>query len=522
MKVFISFSSMDKKIAEKIYDRLKRNDIDCWISSKDIPPGADYQACIVEAINETDVVVLVFSSRANTSPEIAKELSLASKKILIPARIEDVLPQGSFQYQLSNRQFVDLFDDFDQRLDELALRIKNVVVATGDKPPNYSLHHSARRTARNGAVIGGALVIAIAGAGATGWFLMKKNGGAATTAALVSNAPIVLKDVTPEKATPVFAIVQAKTPPTAAVAETASLPSPAVAPTAAAVGPIVTEPKQANSAAVVKDEFAGEPLTPSVSSKMRGVMTMIGKTTSRDRLVAIESLVPQLPDKINYVEAVELLNGTGNYRPNAIGLIAKNLMPGLSGKQVSTILGDLDSRNRLISIESLVGQSKMAGNMRSSDAKLILDKTGNYRTPAIGLITPQLTTNLAGSDVTTVLGDTNSRDRLIGIEDLTKARKIRQGLSPSEAAAIIETTGNYRTNAIGLLAPLLAENLDGKAVNTVLGTTIDRDRLIAIESLTSAGCISRKLGLDDFELILQNTNAYRINAIKLLTPFMVK
>ncbi|MDQ2990317.1 MAG: toll/interleukin-1 receptor domain-containing protein, partial [Pseudomonadota bacterium] len=131
MQVFISFSSADRKIAEKIYDRLKKGGIDCWICTQDIPPGADYQACIVEAITASEVVVLVFSSKANLSPEIAKELSLASKKILIPARIEDVVPQGSFQYQLSNRQFVDLFDDFDNKLDELVERIQSVLAGAG-------------------------------------------------------------------------------------------------------------------------------------------------------------------------------------------------------------------------------------------------------------------------------------------------------------------------------------------------------------------------------------------------------
>lgn len=119
-KVFISYSSQDAAVAERIYDRLERNGIPCWISSKDVPPGADFQSCIVEAIAHAQLVLLVFSSEANQSGEIAKELALASKKLLIPTRIEDVLPEGAFKYQLTNRQFVDLFEDFDNRLDELS------------------------------------------------------------------------------------------------------------------------------------------------------------------------------------------------------------------------------------------------------------------------------------------------------------------------------------------------------------------------------------------------------------------
>jgi hypothetical protein len=525
MKVFISFSSMDKKIAEKIYDRLKRNDIDCWISTRDIPPGADYQACIVEAISQTDVVVLVFSSRANTSPEIAKELSLASKKILIPARIEDVLPQGSFQYQLSNRQFVDLFDDFDRRLDDLALRIKNVVLKTGDAPSGTMQGGNIGRGKKKGAVIGAAIVAGVAVAGATGWFVMKKNGGAATTAELVSNAPAMPKNSSLEKATPTLIAAETKPAMPVGTAALAALPPaapPAAVAATAAPAPAATESPTATVSPVAKEEHAAEAPAATVSSKMRGVMTMVGKTTGRERLLAIETLVPQLPEKMNHVEAAELINGTGDYRVNAIGLIANNLVPGLEGKQVSAIMGDLGGRNRLSSIEALTKQNKIAENLRSPDAKLILENTGDYRTNAIGLLAPLLATNLAGADVETVLGNTGGRNRLSSLEYLVKARKIRQPLSPAEAAAILGPTGDYRTNAIGLLAPLLAQNLDGKAVSEVLGNLTNRNRLSALESLTTAGCVSHKLGPDDFELILQNSNDYRTNAIQLLTPFMAK
>lgn len=133
-KVFISYSSRDALLAERIHDRLERDGVGCWISSRDVPPGADFQGCIVNAIDAADLVLLVFSSEANHSNEIAKELSLASKKLLIPARIEDVLPEGAFRFQLTNRQFFDLFEDFDRRLDDLS---KTVQAALAGKPVQH-------------------------------------------------------------------------------------------------------------------------------------------------------------------------------------------------------------------------------------------------------------------------------------------------------------------------------------------------------------------------------------------------
>jgi hypothetical protein len=67
-------------------------------------------------------MLLVFSKSANASEEITKELALASKykKYVVPARVEDVLPTEAFEYALADRQWIDLFRDWDRRLSELS------------------------------------------------------------------------------------------------------------------------------------------------------------------------------------------------------------------------------------------------------------------------------------------------------------------------------------------------------------------------------------------------------------------
>ena len=75
-------------------------------------PGQNYQAAVVQAITSAKVVVLVFSGAANRSEEISKELSLASASkipVVIPFRIENVLPEGAFRYELATRQWIDAF-----------------------------------------------------------------------------------------------------------------------------------------------------------------------------------------------------------------------------------------------------------------------------------------------------------------------------------------------------------------------------------------------------------------------------
>lgn len=127
--VFVSFKSEDKEIAEKICDDLGAKNVSCWISSRGIRGGQNYQEEIVKALLGSSVMVLVFSSAADKSDEIAKELSLASKykKFVIPVRIEDFKPGIKYEYEMATRQYIDLFDNWEKKIDQLSTDIKSMM-----------------------------------------------------------------------------------------------------------------------------------------------------------------------------------------------------------------------------------------------------------------------------------------------------------------------------------------------------------------------------------------------------------
>ncbi|HZZ11745.1 MAG TPA: toll/interleukin-1 receptor domain-containing protein [Paraburkholderia sp.] len=126
---FISFSSKDSILADKLRQGLELRGLSCWISSRDVAPGADFGDSIVKALETSTVMVLVFSTNANNSDEVKKELVLAGeyKMPVLPVRIENVLPFGAFRYQLTIRQYLDLFEDWDTNLAKLADQVKRMV-----------------------------------------------------------------------------------------------------------------------------------------------------------------------------------------------------------------------------------------------------------------------------------------------------------------------------------------------------------------------------------------------------------
>jgi TIR domain len=58
--VFISYSAKDKTTADGVCATLEAKGIRCWIAPRDILPGMDWGEAIIEAINGSRVIVLVF------------------------------------------------------------------------------------------------------------------------------------------------------------------------------------------------------------------------------------------------------------------------------------------------------------------------------------------------------------------------------------------------------------------------------------------------------------------------------
>ena len=124
----------DRKQALAVCKAIESRGTHCWISTRDVAPGENYQEAIVRSIRDARAMVLVFSEAANNSDEIKKELSLASRyRVPVMAlRIEDVEPSDAFAYELSTRQWIDAFEGWDE-IDRLACRPYRQL--SGAEPP---------------------------------------------------------------------------------------------------------------------------------------------------------------------------------------------------------------------------------------------------------------------------------------------------------------------------------------------------------------------------------------------------
>ncbi|KAA0227654.1 TIR domain-containing protein [candidate division KSB1 bacterium] len=109
--VFISYSTDDKRIAEIVCVQLESRGISCWMATRDILPGTEWGESIINAIANCRLLLLIFSSTADTSKQVLREVEQATRndKIIIPFRIENHEPTKSMRFFLSATQWLDAF-----------------------------------------------------------------------------------------------------------------------------------------------------------------------------------------------------------------------------------------------------------------------------------------------------------------------------------------------------------------------------------------------------------------------------
>src|SRR3954447_18369439 len=124
--VFISYPHQDKTAADAACAALEAAGVRCWFAPRDIEPGAEWAASIIEAIEQCRVMVLIFSGNANRSKQVQREVQNACDRDLpvIPLRIENVAPVKGLAFFMGPVHWLDaLTPPLEQHLARLTQRV---------------------------------------------------------------------------------------------------------------------------------------------------------------------------------------------------------------------------------------------------------------------------------------------------------------------------------------------------------------------------------------------------------------
>jgi formylglycine-generating enzyme required for sulfatase activity len=144
-QVFISYASdnissttSDRQVADRICIALESQGIRCWIAPRDILPGNDWMDAIIDAVDHTKIIVLVFSANTEKSQWVKDEIKLAleEKRTIIPFRIQDVSPQRALKLLKVRCQWMDAFTPpLEKHIESLVKIVSRHLGITPAMPP---------------------------------------------------------------------------------------------------------------------------------------------------------------------------------------------------------------------------------------------------------------------------------------------------------------------------------------------------------------------------------------------------
>jgi class 3 adenylate cyclase/tetratricopeptide (TPR) repeat protein len=133
-RVFISYATEDADKARVLCRILEAEEgIRCWMAPRDVEAGTDYAAAILDAIKGAEMVVLLFSSFANTSPYILREIerAIAYERPVVSVRLDDTTPSASLEYYLNTLQWLDVPRGIESKRREIVGAVRRQLEGTG-------------------------------------------------------------------------------------------------------------------------------------------------------------------------------------------------------------------------------------------------------------------------------------------------------------------------------------------------------------------------------------------------------
>ena len=121
--VFITYSSKDRATGDAVCSALEARGIDCWIAPRNLLPGRSWGGAIIEALEQSRFLVLVYTSNSNNSQQVLREIERAvSKNItIIPLRLDITPLSTDLEYFLSSCHWMEAVSPpFGKHLEELA------------------------------------------------------------------------------------------------------------------------------------------------------------------------------------------------------------------------------------------------------------------------------------------------------------------------------------------------------------------------------------------------------------------
>ena len=146
--IFISYSSENQKTVEAICAYLEQHKIRCFVAYRDIPVTRVWAEAIVEAIENSRMMLVVFSAEFNKSKQVDREIELASESQLpiFTFRISNDEFQGAKKYYLKNLHWIDAYPNPEEKFHNLLVNVAKLLDVKITEPSVSQLNASGEQS----------------------------------------------------------------------------------------------------------------------------------------------------------------------------------------------------------------------------------------------------------------------------------------------------------------------------------------------------------------------------------------
>ncbi len=133
-QVFVSHATEDAEAASRLCALLEAEGVDCWLALRDISEDSDRAAAILEAIRTADLVLLLFSARANTSPTVLRDIerAIGYERPVLSIHLDAAVPNPSLEYYLNMWQWLDASAGVEAKRDDIVAAVREQLAAEAD------------------------------------------------------------------------------------------------------------------------------------------------------------------------------------------------------------------------------------------------------------------------------------------------------------------------------------------------------------------------------------------------------
>lgn len=128
--IFVSYADEDHDVVEDIVSRLEELDYRCFYAKRDIPRGASWPKYITDALDNSTMLLIIFSHDFNESEHTDREVEIAidlNKMPVVTFNIDGSQQTGLKKYYLCNKNLIFAQDSIKAHYGELYKAVENML-----------------------------------------------------------------------------------------------------------------------------------------------------------------------------------------------------------------------------------------------------------------------------------------------------------------------------------------------------------------------------------------------------------